>query len=76
MDIARAIVKGIGVNIYEVLYHYYKHDKKEVKENIDGLKKYFFQVNSLRILSDYWHVREKCGYVFIMILNIFCQKIL
>lgn len=24
MEIARAIVKGIGVNIYEVLYHYYK----------------------------------------------------
>ena len=22
MDIARAIVKGIGVNIYEILYHY------------------------------------------------------
>lgn len=42
MDIARAIVKGIGVNIYEVLYHYYKHDKKEVKETIDWIKKVFF----------------------------------
>ena len=42
MDIARAIVKGIGVNIYEVLYHYYKHGKKEVKNTIDWIKKSFF----------------------------------
>lgn len=41
MDIARAIVKEIGLNIYEVLYHYYKHDKKEVKETTDWIKKIF-----------------------------------
>lgn len=38
MEIARAIVKGIAVNIYEVLYHYYKHNKKEVKTTIDWIK--------------------------------------
>lgn len=27
-DIAKAIVHGIGDNIYEILYHYYKHDKR------------------------------------------------
>lgn len=43
MDIARAVVKGIGANIYEVLYHYYKHEKKEVKETIDWIKKDFFR---------------------------------
>lgn len=32
---AKPIVKGIGVNISEVLYHYYKHNKKEVKGTID-----------------------------------------
>lgn len=41
LDIASAIVKGIGLNIYEVLYHYYKHDKKEVKETTDWIKKIF-----------------------------------
>ena len=41
MDIARAIVRGIGLNIYEVLYHYYKHDKKEVKRTIDWIKTTF-----------------------------------
>lgn len=41
LDIARAIVKGIGLNIYEVLYHYYKNDKKEVKETTDWIKKIF-----------------------------------
>lgn len=40
--IAKAIVKGIGKNIAEVLYHYYKHDKKGVKDTIDWLKKDFF----------------------------------
>lgn len=41
MYVAKAIVKGIGINIREVLYHYYKHDKKEVKETIDWIKKEF-----------------------------------
>lgn len=41
MYVAKAIVKGIGMNIREVLYHYYKHDKKEVKETIDWIKKEF-----------------------------------
>lgn len=37
--IAKAFVNGIADNIYEVLYHYYKHDKKETKETIDWLRK-------------------------------------
>ncbi len=41
MDIAKAIVKGIGINICEVLYHYYKHDKKEVKGTIDWIRSDF-----------------------------------
>jgi len=36
--IAKAIVNSIGSNMSEVLYHYYKHDKKEVKETIDWLR--------------------------------------
>lgn len=40
--IAKAIVKGIGINLYEVLYHYYKHNKKEVKETIDWIRKEFY----------------------------------
>ena len=43
MDIARKIVRGIGINIYEVLYHYYKHDKKEVKETLDWIRIVFFK---------------------------------
>lgn len=42
LDIAKAIVKGIGVNIYELLYHYYKHGKKEVKETVDWIRKEFY----------------------------------
>ncbi len=36
--IAKAFVQGIADNIYEVLYHYYKHDKKEVKDTLDWIK--------------------------------------
>lgn len=43
MKVARAIVHGIGENIYEVLYHYYKHDKKEVKDTIDWIRKPFHE---------------------------------
>lgn len=30
--LAKAFVQGIADNIYEVIYHYYKHGKKELKE--------------------------------------------
>jgi CRISPR-associated protein Cas1 len=38
MVVAKAIVNGIAINIYEILYHYYKHDKKGVKTTIDWIK--------------------------------------
>lgn len=39
LEIARAIVKGIGKNIHEVLYHYYKHGSKELKTLLNWLNK-------------------------------------
>jgi len=39
LEIAKAIVQGIANNIHEVLYHYYRHDKKELKPLLDWLKK-------------------------------------
>jgi CRISPR-associated protein Cas1 len=39
LEIAKAIVKGIADNIYEVLYHYYRHGKKELKPFLDWLRK-------------------------------------
>jgi len=39
IDIAKSIVQGIANNIYETLYHYYRHDKKELKPYLDWLKK-------------------------------------
>lgn len=42
IEVAKAIVRGIGENIHEVLYHYYKHDKKEVKEVVDWIRKEFY----------------------------------
>ncbi|MBC2398818.1 type I-B CRISPR-associated endonuclease Cas1b [Clostridium tetanomorphum] len=41
--VAKPIVKGIGDNISEVLYHYYKHGKKEVKPTIDWINKEFIE---------------------------------
>lgn len=48
--IAKKIVKMIGLNIYEVLYHYYKHDKKEVKGILDWIKNDF--VKEIELLND------------------------
>lgn len=42
ISIAKAIVKGIGIDIYEVLYHYYKHDKNEVKSTTDWIRKEYY----------------------------------
>lgn len=36
--IAKSIVLGISENIHEVLYHYYKHDIKEIKGTLDWIK--------------------------------------
>ncbi|GAB6044910.1 type I-B CRISPR-associated endonuclease Cas1b [Caminibacter profundus] len=38
LKIAKAIVLAISENIYEVLYHYYRHGKGEIKEFLDYLK--------------------------------------
>ncbi|RHK49890.1 type I-B CRISPR-associated endonuclease Cas1b [Lachnospira eligens] len=57
MSVARAIVKGIGLNIYEVLYHYYKHGKKEVKETIDWIKSDF-----IRLVEQSQDVKELMAY--------------
>lgn len=38
IKIAKAIVQGIASNIHEVLYHYYRHGKKELKTILDWLK--------------------------------------
>lgn len=43
LQIAKKIVSAIGENIYEVLYHYYKHNKKEVKSTIDWIKNEFYK---------------------------------
>lgn len=37
--IAKAIVRGIADNIHEVLYHYYRHGRTELKAFLDWLKK-------------------------------------
>lgn len=39
LSIAKPIVLGIANNIYSLLYHYYRHDKKELKPYLDWLKK-------------------------------------
>lgn len=38
LGIAKSIVLGIAINVYETLYHYYRHGKKELKPFLDWLK--------------------------------------
>lgn len=62
MLIAKAIVTGIARNIYEVLYHYYKHDKKEVKPVLDWIHDEF--PNVLENASDVKQVMATEGNVW------------
>ncbi|WSI05588.1 type I-B CRISPR-associated endonuclease Cas1b [Sedimentibacter sp. MB31-C6] len=36
--VAKAFVKSIAMNIHEVLYHYYRHGKSELKDYLDWIK--------------------------------------
>ncbi len=36
--VAKSIVRGIALNIHEVLYHYFRHGKNELKPYLDWLK--------------------------------------
>ena len=38
LEIAKAIVEGISLNIHEVLYHHFRHGKKELKPYLDWIK--------------------------------------
>jgi CRISPR-associated protein Cas1 len=38
LNIAKSIVLSIAENIHETLYHYYRHDKKDLKPVLDWLK--------------------------------------
>lgn len=38
LSVAKSIVQGIASNVHETLYHYYRHDKKELKPLLDWLK--------------------------------------
>ena len=38
-SVAKNIVQAIASNIHETLYHYYRHDKKELKPYLDWLKR-------------------------------------
>ncbi|QKF59652.1 type I-B CRISPR-associated endonuclease Cas1b [Aliarcobacter lanthieri] len=38
LNIAKSIVQVIADNIFETLYHYFRHDKKELKPTLDWLK--------------------------------------
>ena len=55
--IAKSIVRTIGENIVEVLYHYYKHDKKEVKGTIDEIRK-----NLLKKIENAESIEEVMSY--------------
>jgi len=38
LEIAKSIVRAIAKNIYEVLYHYYRHNNSELKPFLDWLR--------------------------------------
>ena len=60
LPVAKAIVKGIGINIREILYHYYRHNKKELKETIDWIKDEFNEkLNSCNNINELMSVEAE-----------------
>lgn len=58
--IAKAIVSGIATNIYEVLYHYYRHDCKDLKPYLDYLKdEVDSELNDLKTVNEIMLVEAK-----------------
>lgn len=77
LEIAKAFVSGIGTNLDELLYHYYKHKKDEVKPTIDWLRTAFLkQVNNAEDIPSLWQRKAKRGRVFMRILNISFRRTL
>ena len=69
LEIAKVIVKGIGANIDEVLYHYYKHGKSEVKECIDWIRKEFY--NSVEASQNIKELLAYEGEVWMRVYSMF-----
>ncbi len=53
IEISKSIVNGIGENIYETLYHYYKHGNKDIKCTLDWIKKTFKEnLNNVQTIKE------------------------
>lgn len=73
--IAKAIVRGIGFNIKEVLYHYYKHDKREVKETIDWISEDFIiRVNECKNIKQLLSIEGELWQRFYSTFTYFLPK--
>lgn len=81
LDVAKAIVNGISENISEVLYHYYRHDKVNVKDTIDWIKDKWkndlYQCSNikeiLRCEGELWH-RFYSDFKYILPENLVMNK--
>ena len=69
IEIAQNIVNGIGENIYEILYHYYKHGKKEVKGTIDWIQSEF--TNKILQTEDIYSIMALEGELWQRFYNMF-----
>ena len=69
IEIAQNIVNGIGENLYEILYHYYKHGKKEVKGTIDWIQNEFS--NKILQTNDIYSIMSLEGELWQRFYNMF-----
>ena len=60
VEFARNIVKAIAFNIYEVLYHYYRHGKTELKSYLDYLKKVPDFLNKADKIEKIYFIEGNC----------------
>lgn len=63
LKVAKAIVEGIGNNIVEVLYNYYKNGNQEIKKNIDTIR--YEMIKSIKPLNNIKEVLALEGAIWI-----------
>lgn len=73
--ISKAIVHGIAKNIHEILYHYYRHDCKELKQYLDKLKNEIpIEIAEANTINEIMLVEAKIWNGFYETFNLFLRK--
>ena len=74
-EIAREIIKGIGENIHEVVYHYFKHGNNDVKPFLDWIKgDFIFNLGHFNTINELMSVEGELWQRFYSTFKFFLKE--